>query len=91
MGGKDEGTVMRNWVHESTDLITWSKISDAPWTARSGHEGVVFNNKIYIMGGTLIPNEVYSFDGTTWANLGNANWPGREDFCAVVSDGKMFV
>ena len=50
MGGNDEGT-FRNWVHESTDLITWKRIDDAPWPARWGHKGVVLNGKIFIMGG----------------------------------------
>lgn len=93
MGGLDNGTIRRNWVHSSSDLINWTQLADATWTARAHHQGVVFNNKIYIMGGYdgNEKKDVYSWDGSAWQFEGDADWPERRNFCSAVSDGRMFI
>ena len=92
MGGFD-GKGYSNSVYESTNLVTCKQIKNAPWTPRQMHQGVVLNGKIYIMGGWAGPlYDIWSFDGITWQRIRNhAEWSPRSDFCAVVTDGLMFI
>ena len=67
-------------MHESTDMTNWSKLSDAPWTARGNHSGIVFNNMIIIMGGYDSggrQHDVWSYNGSEWNLLGDAQWSER--------------
>jgi N-acetylneuraminic acid mutarotase len=80
IGGYD-GTNRRNDVWNSSNGITWSKVSDAPFIGRAYHTSVVFNGKIWVMAGN---NEDYlsdvwcSSDGVTWVK----NTPVSESFSA---------
>lgn len=75
----------------------WDKlISDAPWGKRVGHASVVFNNKMWIIGGaskTRKMNDVWhSTDGISWTQAtGSAAWSARKCHTAVVHDDKIWV
>jgi hypothetical protein len=65
----------------------------APWYFRSGHTSVVFNNKIWVIGGVGGDNDVWSsLDGTFWRQAtSHAPWGHRYDHASVVYNGKIWV
>ena len=78
--------------------VDWVENTDsADWTARQGHASVVFDGKIWILGGVesgpVWKNDVwYSSDGATWAQAtAEADWHVRCGHTAIVHDGKMWV
>ena len=81
-------TVNEQWV-QATEF--------PPWPARSQHTSVVFNGKIWIIGGLndegLTMNDVwYSSDGINWVQAtASASWPARRGHTSVVYDEKMWV
>lgn len=73
---------------------------NAPWAARCGHTSVVFDNKMWVIGGysqvsgnCYNYNDVwYSSDGTVWNQAtAAAPWVGRCCHTSVVFDNKMWV
>ena len=81
----------------SSDGAAWAKITgSAAWGARLFHTSVVYDDKIYLMGGwngASNFNDVWSSsDGATW-NLvtSNAAWSARRYLRGVVYDNKIFV
>ena len=79
------------------DGSTWTEAtSNAAWTVRSGHTSLVYNNKMWIMGGyngTNYKNDVWSSsDGITWTQVtASAAWPGRSFHTSIVYDNKMWI
>jgi len=71
--------------------------TNAPWEGRYVHTSVVFDNKMWIMGGLTIDevllNDVwYSINGTDWENIGNnAQWSARYGHVSVVFNDKIWV
>jgi hypothetical protein len=67
----------------------------AGWSARWGHTSVVFDGKMWVIGGYdgAYKNDVwYSSDGVTWTEAtDNAGWDNRYCHTSVVFDGKMWV
>ena len=43
---------LTNQIRTSTNGTVWANEPNAPWTARLGHTATVFNNKLYIIGGS---------------------------------------
>jgi hypothetical protein len=86
-------------VWRSDDGITWTLVTpDAAFGGRAGHRSVVFDNRIWVIGGrdgkTLDPlNDVwYSSDGVTWTRAAaSAPFAPRWDFGLTVFDGRMWV
>jgi hypothetical protein len=84
-----------------SDGTSWSELtSSAQWSARSGHTSLVYNNKIWVLGGTINQsgtpvnvNDVWwSEDGINWTEATtNAEWGIRTSHASVVYDGKMWV
>jgi hypothetical protein len=84
----------------SSDGVNWKKV-DAKTTgtigARYGHASLVYNNKMWIIGGQDSSgrklNDVWSStDGITWTKATlKAPWSGRSFFSAVVFNNKMWV
>lgn len=71
-------------------------VAKAPWSARTGHASVVFDGKMWVLGGgdgTVNKNDVwYSSDGINWnAATLNAAWLPRSGHSAVVFNNKMWV
>lgn len=87
----------QNSVYNSDDCKTWNLVmQNAPWSGRRSSAGVVFNNKMWIMGGDCTGtsgNDIWnSTDGKAWNQItGSAQWPKRMNHGAVVFKGKMWV
>jgi hypothetical protein len=97
-----------NDVWRSVDGINWIKMTQhAEWDARAGLSAVVFNNEIYVMGGSVNddssitptgPARIYyndvwkSEDGANWEEItDNAPWAPRAGGVAVVKDGYLYM
>ena len=79
-------TVYRTLTGGSWEMVTQT----SSFTAKHEHQAVVFQNKIWIMGGNN--NGVWSSpDGSNWTSHGNAPWPGRINFAAAVYDNKIWI
>jgi len=69
--------------------------SSAAWSARSGHASVVFDNKMWVIGGSDSSgtyNDVwYSSDGVTWTQAPDASWSARYGHTSVVFNDEIWV
>lgn len=65
----------------------------AAWSPRESHSSVVFNNKMWVIGGHLKTDEVWSSpDGVNWTcETELAGFGERDDHRSVVFDNKMWV
>jgi hypothetical protein len=75
----------------------WTQATDsAGWSPRANHTSVVFDNKMWVLGGEDeydIRNDVwYSVDGVNWTQTtSSAGWSPRYNHTSVVFDNKMWV
>ena len=98
LGGLDGGTVL-NDVWSSTDGVTWAPVSPTGeiWSPRRGHAGVVFDGKLWVIGGVgeggaLLSDVWYSDDGETWEQAtADAGWPVRSGHAAAVHNSWIWV
>ena len=97
MGGTDGNAASnrKNDVWSSADGESWTRVTmNAIWSARNGHQVVVHNGRMYLLGG-LDGNrkkDVWSStDGSSWSFEGNANWSGRFVHQAVSHQGRLYV
>ena len=101
LGGKagngNENTVYSGSLTSSTNL-DFTKVkanNNTGWSARSEHTSVVFNDKIWVLGGNdgSNKNDVWSStDGGTWTmDTEHAAWSARSEHTSVVFDGKIWV
>ncbi len=86
----------KNDVWFSADGITWTlATSDAAWSARWGHSSVVFDHKMWVLGGIddSTKNDVwFSEDGSTWTQAtSSAAWSARIWYSSVVFDNKIWI
>jgi len=91
------GPTYRNDVWHSADGIKWcSGTIQAPWSGRSGHSAVVYEERIWVLGGAASDGAKadvwYSEDGVSWvpATL-DAPWSRRSGHTSVVHDGRIWV
>ncbi len=99
--GGDSGNGMNaafsNDVWKSSDGNMWTQVSVGPWPARYGFGAVVFNGKMWILGGDVggsMANDVWSSssDGGSWTEvITSAPWTPRENLNAVVYDNRIWV
>jgi N-acetylneuraminic acid mutarotase len=93
-----DNQVYANDVWSSQGGTNWFQVTTAArWGPRTYSASVVFNNRIWVLGGIepgiIFRNDVwYSPDGLNWI-LGTtaAAWPTRQGHAAVVFNGKMWV
>ncbi|MDD5529904.1 MAG: T9SS type A sorting domain-containing protein [bacterium] len=86
-------------VWYSTDGINWTcATASAGWSKRAIHTSLVFDNKMWIIGGLndsimQVYNDVwYSTDGITWiCATDSAGWSQRCGHSSTVFDNKMWV
>jgi hypothetical protein len=78
--------------------VNWTQATaNAGWLGRHGHTSVVFDNKIWVIGGYASDftyrNDVwYSTNGVNWTQAtAGAPWSGRYSHTSVVYDNKMWV
>ncbi len=86
----------KNDVWSSSDGKTWTKeTASAGWSTREYHTSVVFNNKIWVIGGydPSRKNDVWSSsDGKTWTKeTSSAGWSARNGHASVVFSNKIWV
>ena len=93
-----------NDVWSSSDGINWTrKTANAGWSPRSRHTSVVFNDKMWVLGGqresiSNVPSPIYnnevwsSSNGVNWTEeTSSAPWSPRNDATLVVFDDKMWI
>jgi len=86
----------KNDVWWSTDGITWTRATaSAGWSGRYDHTSVVYDGKMWVMGGydgSSKRDVWWSTDGITWTRAtASAGWSARSCHTSVVYDGKMWV
>lgn len=71
-----------NDIWTTTDGENWIQVEErAPFSGRAWHCAVTFNNKLWVMGGTPINNQVWwteTADSGDWHLAGNAPWSPRQ-------------
>lgn len=91
-------------VSYSSDGINWSVPYPAPWGYRAWASAVVFQNKIWVMGGMdngIFKNDIWSSsDGLNWTHIDtnlslkgiqNAPWEARGQHTSLVFNNKIWV
>ena len=77
-----------------SDVSTWVEITNNPgWSGRHSHTSVVFDDKIWVLGGTNGRRESwYSSDGENWTRASSSSW-GYDLYyhTSAVFDNKMWV
>jgi hypothetical protein len=102
MGGNGTVQGQPKWYHDvwySTDGANWTLATDsAPWLPRYAHTSVVYDNKMWVMGGVdatsnQIYNDVwYSTDGANWTQAPDSiAWAKRASQTSVVFDDTMWL
>lgn len=106
MGGYDLGRLpsasASNRVWSSMDGADWTYEGAAPWSARLGAGIVVFNDRIWVIGGVeryydgkkdSLKNDVwYTEDGTTWKLASSsAPWSPRAYHNVVAYKGRIYL
>ncbi|HEX6746937.1 MAG TPA: LamG-like jellyroll fold domain-containing protein [Longimicrobium sp.] len=87
----------QNVVYSSSDGVLWSTATTAaPWAGRGGAAGVVFQERMWLLGGSSVGadwNDVWwSPDGESWTcATAAAPWTPRSGLCAEVFGGKIWV
>jgi hypothetical protein len=83
-----------NDVWSSPDGVNWTQeIAVAPWSARGGHTSVVFDNRMWVIGGGPNKRDVWSSaDGINWTLATDSPpWPPVAGHVSVVFRGRMWV
>ena len=88
--------IYHNDVWYSANGANWTRAtSSAGWSGRDRHTSVVFDDKIWVIGGydgSAQDDVWYSEDGINWTQAtSNAGWSGRYDHTSVVFDDKIWV
>mgnify|MGYP006317690177 CR=1 FL=1 len=105
IGGDDGNSGMGNDVWSSPDGISWTQETNtAPWSVtpwgsyfgRSGHTSLVFDNKMWVIGGDVfgvVKNDVWSsIDGINWTQVSqNTPWQARSEHASVIFNNKIWV
>jgi hypothetical protein len=95
-GTSDRSKLGQKEVWKSRDGRHWTLLTDHPeWSARVWHSTVVFNGKLWVIGGYDgdYRNDVWSSaDGIHWEEVtSRAPWRGRCMHATVVFDGKIWI
>ena len=104
-GSTHNGIDNLNEVWSSSDGMSWTNANargpaegSKHWSKRVNHAAVVFDGKIWVLGGTTDGssrlNDVWSSsDGTTWTKttVSGTHWSARQGHAMVVFDNKMWV
>jgi len=88
-----QGIIVTNLCAQQGSMDWTCATPSAGWSARSRQTSVVFNNMMWIIGGTGVGNDVWcSSDGINWTLVnGAAPWSGRTNHTSVVFDNRMWV
>ncbi len=100
MGGFNSSGTPLNDVWKSVDGVNWMQVlANAPWAARGAGNAIVFNGKMFIMGGSASSvglgatyGDVWStVDGFTWIQTNASAFPGRRRFGLTSNGTTLFV
>ena len=103
MGGyidADPFPIATSDVWYSLDGTNWELATDdAAWSGRLGHASVVFDNRMWVLGGwenystkERLNDVWYSYDGMDWVQAtANAGWGERMWFSGLVYDNKIWI
>jgi prepilin-type N-terminal cleavage/methylation domain-containing protein len=82
-------------------LVYPNAVDPTRWQSRYGHTSVVYDNKIWVLGGEAtgvgLRNDVWSYNGTNWTlvkphNATDSNmWSPRRYHSSLVYDNKMWI
>jgi hypothetical protein len=96
-----EATTQFADINYSVDGVTWQQnASGAPFNHRQGHQVVVLNGLMYLLGGLMVStsgtslmNDVwYTSDGANWTQAtAAAPWTARDNFTAVVGNNGIYI
>ncbi len=84
-------------IWSTFDGVNWTREVDAPFGVRVNYSSIVFNDKLYIIGGkenilSQYKNDVWSFDGTAWNQIATTTeFSPREALSSFVSDNKIYI
>ncbi len=80
-------------VTNSVAGASWTQTqTTTTWSARSNHSSVVFDDKLWVLGGNDKNDVWYSEDGSTWTQAtSSAAWSARNEHTSVVFDDKLWV
>lgn len=84
-------------IWRSTDGLVWTRVVNrAPWSPRAGAKAVVFQDRLYMLGGGIIDgaqaNDVWSSaDGSSWRRETEQIAPERPMGTPIVFDGKLWL
>ena len=94
-------TSLSNDVWSSADGENWSLETDnAGWARREGHQALLHNGRLYVLGGygsyengSSYRNDVWSaVDGQNWSlETANAGWVKRKEHQALSHNGRLYV
>ena len=95
LGGSD-GANNFNDVWAAAGGKNWAKIADADWSVRAWHQAVVYQGRLYVLGGLgggriRIKDMWSSADGKTWSLEAAPAWEGRQQHQAVAHQGRLYV
>lgn len=91
------GNPFSNDVWYSSDGVTWTQAtSNAAFSKRAGHSSVVFDNKMWVLGGNdnsgyMKGDAWYSTDGVNWTEASSTAFSPRSGQTSVVFNNKMWV
>lgn len=95
---KDKNQETKNDVWISEDLKNWQFLGFAPFSPREGHATIVFQDKIWVIGGVdyfkrETKNDIWvTEDGKTWTQiLAQAPWESRWDHAVAVFQNKLWL
>ena len=99
IGGNDNPADSSAYFYDiwnSSDGTNWQKVSNPTWSKRGDFTSVVFDNKIWIMGGYndgIYLNDVWSSpDGKNWTQVtANAPWSARSVHTSIVFNNKIWI
>ena len=100
LGGFDGDDSRKNDIWNSADGgVTWSEVSpiNTYWSARSGHQAFVYDNKIWVLGGfdSGNKNDIWNSadGGVTWNEVSpnGTHWSARNTHQSFVYDDKIWV
>ena len=82
-----------NDIWSSGDGIHWTRVAhEAPWEVRGNPQLVVFDGKLWLIGGQGRSDIWQSEDGRTWTQLKKESpWKGRYDFGVLAYDNFIWV
>jgi hypothetical protein len=98
--GNPSATSKSNWESTILPYVDSQATASAGWSVRSGHQSVIFNNKMWVIGGSYFSQSSYSYyndvwyslDGITWIQATeNAGWHARAEHQCIVFNNKMWV